>query len=194
MTTEQVRFNDHRFRPHNSPPDFHPSVSSDGHQVAFRTVGGTDWWRLPEESRDTGVMFGFNRVMIPQGIEVGCEVDLDVTIQYDQATIMLRAGDTWVKAGLEYDNDKLYAGCVIANYYSDWSIQPAEHTISKRFTIALKDRMLKVYLGDEMIREVVAFGDGKSEEVWVGVMGCSPKGTGTEVRFKDFTIKEGVRW
>lgn len=60
---------------------------------------------------------------------------------------------------------------------------------------------LKVFHGDDMIREVKWFGptsnnDAKGSEggptkAFVGVMACSPKEGGAAVSFKEFTVKEG---
>jgi regulation of enolase protein 1 (concanavalin A-like superfamily) len=71
------------------------------------------------------------------------------------------------------------------------SLQPS--TPSKRFTFALRQQHLRVYLGDEMIREVNTFGREDGEEAFVGVMGCSPKGGGVEARFTGFDMRQGVR-
>ena len=39
----------------------------------------------------------------------------------DQACLFLQLSPTtWVKAGLEFDNDELYAGGVVTYPYSDW--------------------------------------------------------------------------
>lgn len=71
------------------------------------------------------------------------------------------------------------------------SIQPPAPT--HHFTLSLRDRHLRVFLNDIMIREANAFGPEGVDEVFVGVMGCSPKGGEVEARFKAFTIREGVR-
>ncbi len=73
------------------------------------------------------------------------------------------------------------------------SLQPNLPTSSDRFTFSLSNRHLRVYLGDEMVREVNAFGSGEETSAFVGVMGCSPKGGGVEARFKRFKMRDGVR-
>lgn len=42
-----------------------------------------------------------------------------------------------------------------------------------------------------MIREVNALSPASSEggQVWVGIMGCSPKGNGTQVRFENLWLE-----
>lgn len=110
----------------------------------------------------------------------------------------------------------------MANPYSDWCVNNTTHTPylassdphlrslhprgrndSNLFTIAYKPGELHVYLGDDMIREVKWFGLAKddqaveskpvSDEVFVGIMACSPKEGGAAVRFNGFQMREGVR-
>ncbi len=74
---------------------------------------------------------------------------------------------------------------------------------SARYTIAYTRNEVKVYLGDDMIREVKWFGPTQSndadtgaegqDKVFVGVMACSPKDGGADVTWRDFTLKQGVR-
>ena len=111
----------------------------------------------------------------------------------DQACIILQLGDRWVKGGQEFESGNLYDSVVSSNTWSDWSIQP--HVGEKRFTISFAPGVLRVFLGDRMMREVRAFGLGaKSDEVVsVGVMACSPKGGDVAATFKGFKVREGAR-
>ena len=74
----------------------------------------------------------------------------------------------------------------------DRGIAPHGSGSSKRFTLAIAPDTLHVYMGEVMIREVHGFA-GKEDEVFVGVMACSPKGGGVEAIFRDLAITEGVR-
>ncbi|WWC85873.1 uncharacterized protein L201_000740 [Kwoniella dendrophila CBS 6074] len=171
--------------------------------VRFITEKQTDWWRTPDINSTNGVVYGFEQDITPsEGFEISVEIELAPKVQIflfysDQATLFLRLNETtWVKAGLEFDNDKVWAGAVVTSPYSDWSIQPKPNTNITRFTISLKNQKLIIYLNDEMIREVNVFGDENSksiEKAFVGVMGCSPKGDGAQVDFKNFTLRKGVR-
>lgn len=71
---------------------------------------------------------------------------------------------------------------------------PSSHTGKTSLKITRSDKLVKVYVkldGDwVMFREVTSFGTEEKgkEGVWVGVMGCSPKGQGVKVEFSDFYI------
>ncbi|RSH94292.1 Translation initiation factor 1A [Saitozyma podzolica] len=126
----------------------------------------------------------------------------------DQATIFLYVSPTqWVKAGVEFDNGKMWDGSVVTNPYSDWAIARHTSQSSKRFTIAYNHPELKIFQGDDMVREVKFFGhagtgtgsgtgagaDNAPGKVFVGIMGCSPKEGGAEVVWERFEMREGVR-
>ncbi|WVW81872.1 hypothetical protein I302_103870 [Kwoniella bestiolae CBS 10118] len=200
MTT--ISFNDTRWKPLGKVTH-KPTISKDGNEIRFPTEAGTDWWRTPEVDSQNGLVYGYDQAIGKEGLEISVDVDVRPEIQVgflcpwgglsDQAALFLKLDDiTWIKAGLEFDNGKIWAGVVITSPYSDWSLQSPPPDQS-RFTFALKGQKLKVYLNDEMIREVNVFGDGKAQKGFVGVMGCSPKGGGAEVTFRDFTVREGVR-
>ena len=72
------------------------------------------------------------------------------------------------------------------------------------YTIAYNPSTLhiRIFLDDVMIREVHGFplstdGLGRTStstaKVFVGVMGCSPLGKGTEATFEGLAMKDGVR-
>lgn len=83
------------------------------------------------------------------------------------------------------------------------SIAKRREDDSARYTIACTPNELKVYLGDDMIREVKWFGPTKKndaetdakgqDKVFVGIMACSPQDGGADVTWRDFTLKMGVR-
>ncbi|WWC99180.1 hypothetical protein V866_006075 [Kwoniella sp. B9012] len=194
-----IPFNDQRWQPRGKATHA-PTISEDGVEIRFPTEAGTDWWRTPERDSQDGLMYGFEQEIGKEGIEISVDVHVKPEVQVwlltyisDQAAVLLRLGPTtWVKAGLEFENGKLWAGVVATAPYSDWSLLPPPSKTS-RFTLSLKGQKLKVYLNDEMIREVNVFGDGEATKGFVGVMGCSPKGGGAEVVFREFMVKEGVR-
>ena len=105
----------------------------------------------------------------------------------DQATLFLELGEnTWLKTGLEYDG-QLLSGAVVTFPYSDWSVHPHPGGFQK-YTVNLKNRELRVYEGDVMIREVNVFGDDQ-KKARVGIMGCSPLGKGAAGTYRNFTLK-----
>ncbi|KZP20622.1 hypothetical protein FIBSPDRAFT_861366 [Athelia psychrophila] len=188
-----ISFNDSQWT-HLNTPTSPPAISSDGTQITVLTEPKTDWWRTTSIDSSSGVVYGFKRG-VGNGFEVSVDLGIDHQVQFDQATVFLRlSSHAWVKTGVEYDVGKLWNSVVITNPYSDWSLQPWTQSSSTRFTISLKDRILRVYLGDTMIREVHAFGQGdETEEAFVGVMACSPLGGGVKATFEGFQMREGVR-
>ncbi|KZP22426.1 hypothetical protein FIBSPDRAFT_859487 [Athelia psychrophila] len=171
-----ISFNDSQWT-HLNTPTSPPAISRDGTQISVLTEPKTDWWRTTSIDSRSGVVYGFKR-----GVGNGFEVSVDLGIDHQ------------VQTGVEYHVGKLWNSVVITNPYSDWSLQPWTPSSSTRFTISLKDRILPVYLGDTMIREVHAFGQGDdTEEALVGVMACSPLGGGVKATFQGFQMREGVR-
>ncbi|EIW66148.1 hypothetical protein TREMEDRAFT_65744 [Tremella mesenterica DSM 1558] len=188
-------------------------VSEDGKQVIITTLPESDWWRTPEVDSASGLVWGYKRAT-GEGFEI---------MRFnDQACLFFYLNNhQWVKAGQEYDNEVLWDGVVITNPFSDWSIQPRSG--SNTYTISYSPPILRVFRGEDMIREVRSFtssrskvvsrgesgeyqtsgkeegvgeggGGGKGEEeVIVGVMGCSPKGGGVKAVFSEFKMREGVR-
>ncbi|OCF36343.1 hypothetical protein I316_02218 [Kwoniella heveanensis BCC8398] len=133
---------------------------------------------------------------------------LELSSSDDQAALFLRLDDkeqTWVKTGLEFENDKLWAGVVVSSPYSDWSLLPPPvNAKPRRFTISLAGMHLRVFLNDDMIRQVNAFGpsdehvdatsgNSKQNKAFVGVMACSPKTGGAEVSFNNFQLAGTAR-
>ncbi|KZP14225.1 hypothetical protein FIBSPDRAFT_796849 [Athelia psychrophila] len=195
-----ISFNDSKWT-HLNTPTSPPAISSDGVQITVLSGPKTDWWRTTSVDSSSGVVYGFKK-----GVSDGFEVSVDLGIDHqvkatasDHATVFLRlSSHTWVKAGIEYDLGELWNSVVVTNPYSDWYVPlfypPWTPSSSTRFTISLKDRTLRVYLGDTMIREVHAFGqEDENEEAFVGVMACSPLGEGVKATFEGFQMREGVR-
>lgn len=104
----------------------------------------------------------------------------------------------------QFTENKAFLSAVVTNPFSDWSLLPfpSSHSDSQlsldtytSFKISRAGSFVRVFIklegeqgGWTMIREVTNFlKDG--EEVWVGVMGASPKGDGVTVEFKDLWIE-----
>ncbi|CDZ97686.1 Protein of unknown function DUF1349 [Phaffia rhodozyma] len=127
---------------------------------------------------------------------------------YDQAALIVYQSDKeWIKTGIEFMGNKAWKSAVVTNPYSDWSLlpyKPSNPSRPRRFKLNREGSHVRIYIADDdnsgnsgdqewsMIREVNAFfpaSSGPNQEVWVGVMGCSPKGNGTDVRFEHFWIE-----
>ncbi|WVR03534.1 hypothetical protein IAU60_000526 [Kwoniella sp. DSM 27419] len=190
-----VPFTDPRWTTLNSATH-EATRSTDGLELSFPTEKGTDWWRIPGTDSRSGLVYGFEHEFGRDagGFEVGVELGVQAEVQYDQAALFLKLDDadqTWIKTGIEFENDKEWAGVVVSNPMSDWSLLPPPP--NPRFEISLQGQHLRVFLNGDMIRQVKAFGDGKATKAFIGVMGCSPKGGGAMVTFRNFTLKSGAR-
>ncbi len=99
-----------------NPPD---GASVEENTLRFTTQANTDFWR------DT--FYGFTR---HSGHAFGFYVDGDFTLQvkvmasfthlYDQAGLFIQDDDRhWVKAGIEFNDEKPAIGCVVTREQSD---------------------------------------------------------------------------
>jgi regulation of enolase protein 1 (concanavalin A-like superfamily) len=120
---------------------------------------------------------------------------------YDQAGLMLRNDERhWVKAGVEYLDSRLVLGSVVTRDYSDWSTTRALN-IPNPIRLRLTRRVTPIRIewspvgrdpdSYELLRLAYL---PLSEPADVGVMCCSPRGSGFMVRFWDRkTIPETAR-
>jgi regulation of enolase protein 1 (concanavalin A-like superfamily) len=87
---------------------------------------GSDAWR---ETAYGYVTDSAHALLAPMPDESSVEVTLiaDLTAQFDQAGIMVRASETeWIKAGVEYADGVLQLGAVVTHTKSDWSTSPVD--------------------------------------------------------------------
>lgn len=100
----------------------------------------------------------------------------------------------------QYTNNKPWISAVINNPYSDWNLLPFPASSSAisptpftSFKVSRAGTFVRIYAklpedGWTMIREVTNFlKDG--EKVFIGIMGCSPKGIGVKVEFEDLWVE-----
>lgn len=85
----------------------------------------------------------------------------------------------------------------MCNPYSDWSLSRRREDDSARFKVQVAPNELKVFLGDDMIREVKWFGPPevhaqRNQKIFVGIMACSPKEGGADVSWANFEMIEGL--
>jgi len=70
----------------------------------------------------------------PRAVEVTFTADLSV--QFDQAGLMLRADErTWIKAGVELSDGVPQLGAVVTLGRSDWSVRPVPEWSGRRVTL-----------------------------------------------------------
>lgn len=95
-------------------------------------------------------------------------------------------------------------------FADDPTRSPSRATSNKVHVLLSYDvptRTLEIYLDGDLIRAAHAFGpkapeltssdrqeqlEGKTNQVFVGVMACSPRGGGTEVKFSNFGWMDGA--
>ncbi|EIM83721.1 uncharacterized protein STEHIDRAFT_123344 [Stereum hirsutum FP-91666 SS1] len=174
-------------------------ISDEGSTVSIQTNAKTDWWRTGQAWRSTGPLLGL--VLEKGKPEWTAEVEMggDWKDEVDQATLMLyQSKSSWIKTGVEYTENKAWFSAVVTSPFSDWSLLPAYPSplpsdSYSSFQIQRLGARVKVSAKLEgewvVIRDVTNFGLKDDEDVWIGVMGCSPLGSGTEVRFKNLDVK-----
>ncbi len=87
---------------------------------------GSDAWR---ETAHGYVTDSAHALLAPMEPDTAVEVSLraDLTEQFDQAGLMLRASPTeWIKAGVEYADGVFQLGTVVTRGTSDWSSGPVD--------------------------------------------------------------------
>ncbi len=73
-------------------------------------------------------------LVTPGAVEVTFTVDL--TTQFDQAGLMIRADErTWIKAGVELSDGVPQLGAVVTLGRSDWSVRPVPEWSGRRVTL-----------------------------------------------------------
>ncbi|WP_313759259.1 DUF1349 domain-containing protein [Atlantibacter hermannii] len=171
-----------------NPPD---GASVEENTLRFTTQANTDFWR------DT--FYGFTR---HSGHAFGFYVDGDFTLQvkvmasfthlYDQAGLFIQDDDRhWVKAGIEFNDDKPAIGCVVTREQSDWStgVFPGEPGVFwLRATLA--NAALRIqYSTDGQTWPLLRLCHWPPQpRRFVGVMACTPERAGLDVVFDGFSI------
>ncbi|KAL7411394.1 hypothetical protein BDY24DRAFT_396644 [Mrakia frigida] len=200
-----ISFNDLTFLPNHPEIDKSaPVISKNGSSISFVTNATSDWWRTPTEHRYSGPVLGkevSSTVLEQAEWSVGVSLRGDWKDEYDQAALFLyQTNNSWIKTGIEFTQEKPWLSAVVNNPYSDWNLLPYPASSSAlsptpftSFKISRAGTFVRIYVklpeyGWTMVREVTNFlKDG--EKVFIGVMGCSPKGQGVKVEFEDFWVE-----
>jgi regulation of enolase protein 1 (concanavalin A-like superfamily) len=114
---------------------------------------------------------------------------------YDQAGLMLRAReDEWIKAGVERVGGELLASAVVTHGQSDWSVAPLPvgfdgSRVTVRASRSGNAVTIRHRFGDQATWRTLRMAYFAPEvELSVGVMCCSPTGSGLVVRFDRLRI------
>lgn len=166
--------------------------TAQGDSLEIVTDKATDFWRKTHYGfcRDSGHFLGFRTA---QAFTAELRVQCDFQALYDQAGIMVRVdAERWVKAGIEFSDERAVISSVLTDGQSDWATAPYEHDAG--------DFWMRVTVADGVLR-LQASADGKiwplvrlapfamAQSYWVGPMACTPERGGLPVTFTRFSLK-----
>ena len=155
------------------------------------TDSDTDFWRETHYGfiRDSGHFLGFETA---GDFTAQVRVNADLHALYDQAGIMVRLDEqTWLKAGIEYNDGMPMISSVLTQGTSDWT--------PSRFSGDPSDFWLRVTVSDGVLRLQYST-DGmtwpllrlapfpKAERYSVGPMCCTPERRGLRVTFSEWSL------
>jgi uncharacterized protein len=166
-----------------------------GDELEIFTETQTDFWRVTGEGigaiRDNGHFYGER---ISGEFDLAVDVYGDFKDQYDQAGVMVRIDDRqWFKTGVEYLNGRPRFSTVVTFDYSNWMFSDLPNSFD-HMSIRISHR------GDEA--QIHRSLDGGPEEFsahlylppgqekLVGIMCAAPKGSGFDVRFRNFVVNQ----
>lgn len=166
--------------------------TAQGDSLEIVTDKATDFWRKTHYGfcRDSGHFLGFRTA---QAFTAELRVQCDFQALYDQAGIMVRIdAERWIKAGIEFSDERAMISSVLTDGQSDWATAPYEHDAG--------DFWMRVTVADGVLR-LQASADGKvwplvrlapftmAQSYWVGPMACTPERGGLPVTFTRFSLK-----
>lgn len=164
---------------------------STGHRLEVFTDLQTDFWRETHYGfiRDSGHFLGFE---ITGGFTAQVRVNADFRELYDQAGIMVRLDEeTWLKAGIEYNDGMPMISSVLTRGTSDWA--------PSRFPGDPTDFWLRVTVSGGVLRLQYST-DGltwpllrlapfpEADRYAVGPMCCTPERQGLGVQFSEWSL------
>ncbi|HYB85475.1 MAG TPA: DUF1349 domain-containing protein [Streptosporangiaceae bacterium] len=157
---------------------------------------GTDFWRRTGYGyvHDNGHVYG---AVFPGDLDVSVRVRGAFASNYDQAGIMLRAGeDIWVKAGLEFFEGRPRLSTVVTVGWSSWMVAdlpPGTDEVTLRASRrgdAVEVRYATVDGPAELAALVFMPPD---REMLAGIVCAAPEGAGFSVSFHDLRVV-GREW
>lgn len=160
--------------------------------ITLTTSAKSDFWRKTHNNliRDNG-HFYYQQIagsFVAEVTFTGTYQDL-----YDQAGLMIRADEaTWLKCGIEYVSGVQHASVVLTRDYSDWSYVPllvAPPRIWLRLTWQRPSVEVSYSLNGANFTMLRMGYLADVEHLQVGVMACSPEGSGFEATFEGFVVR-----
>jgi len=163
------------------------AVATEGTDLLVTAVEGSDAWRH--------TAYGFVhddahalRAPLPTTAAVEVTFTADLTAQFDQAGVMLRADpETWIKTGVEYADGMLQLGAVVTLGRSDWSVAPVPEWTGRRVTLRASRSgdavTVRARVDDEPFRLVRVAPFPADRPAAAGPFCCGPTRSGLVVRF-----------
>jgi regulation of enolase protein 1 (concanavalin A-like superfamily) len=177
----------------------HPPISATEHgeDLLVTAAEGSDAWRL--------TCYGFihdseHALLASFPSDSGMEVEFTASFshQFDQAGIFVRVSpERWVKAGVEFADERPHVGAIVTNERSDWSLSPVPDWLGKRVLIrvswvgdALTIRARAEHGSFQLVR-VLPFEPGL--DTFAGPYICAPTRAGLTVPFHAWRTTEPDR-
>ena len=162
-------------------------------KMTMQVPGQTDYWRVSH--------YGFTVDDAPFYYAVyGGEFEAKVKITgeyittFDQMGLMLRVDhENWIKAGVEFVNNKQNVSTVVTHKTSDWSVIELDNAPKHIWIKAVRklDAVEILYsLDDKKYTMLRTCWLQDNCPVMVGLMGASPDGKGFTAIFEDFSVKQ----
>ncbi|WP_419735702.1 DUF1349 domain-containing protein [Pseudomonas sp. COR18] len=151
----------------------------------------TDFWRETHYGfiRDSGHLLAFET---EGDFTAQVRVNADFRKLYDQAGLMVRLNEqTWVKAGIEFNDGNPMISSVLTQGQSDWA--PAHFTGDPTgfwLRVTVSDGVLRVqYSTDGKVWPLLRLAPfPKADHYQVGPMCCTPEREGLRVRFSEWSL------
>jgi uncharacterized protein len=174
----------------------HPPISATEHggDLLVTAAEGSDAWR----TTSYGFIHDSEHALVasfPADSAMEVEFTASFSHQFDQAGIFVRVSpQRWVKAGVEFADDRVQLGAVVTDQRSDWSLSPVSDWVRKRVRIrvswvgdALTIRA-KPERGSFQLVRVLPFEPGVN--AFAGPYICAPTRSGLTVPFHAWRTTE----
>lgn len=162
-------------------------VEFDNGDMLVTAAKGTDAWR---ETAHGYITDSAHALLAPLADGEAIEVDFvaDLTEQFDQAGLMLRADELhWIKAGMEYADGIFQLGAVVTRVTSDWSSSPAAEWAGREVTMNASRTgnavVVRARVADEPFRTIRVAWIDPELDVRAGPYLAAPTRSGLTVRF-----------
>jgi len=166
------------------------AASLRGEALAVTAAEGSDAWRR--------TAYGFihddeHALLAPLPVGTAMEVvfDADLTEQFDQAGLFVRAdAERWMKAGVEVADGVLGVGAVVTDVMSDWSVGAVPEWTGRRLRVRVSrgaDALtVRAGVDGESLRLVRVAPFAGALEAQAGPFVCAPTRSGLEVVFAEW--------